>query len=81
MGEICERVIHNMDELEFAIFCIENMAIQLDVHAEQVYQALTLKSDLLYQYIIPEYEMLHTQSKEYILADILDAMKEAGVAI
>lgn len=29
--------IHNADELSFAIFCIENVAINLGVSAEKVY--------------------------------------------
>ena len=73
--------IVNSDELEFAIFCIENVAAKLGVNAENVYTALTEKSSILNDYIIPEYEMLHTQSKEYIVNDILDVMRERGVLI
>lgn len=73
--------IVNSDELEFAIFCIENIAAKLGVNAENVYTALTEKSSILNDYIIPEYEMLHTQSKEYIVNDILDVMRERGVLI
>lgn len=40
---------------------------------------LTEDSNILYDYIVPEYEMLHTQSKEYIVNDIVDFMKEKGV--
>ena len=69
--------IKNSNELEFAVFCIENLAVD----AIDVYKALTKKSDILYQYIIPEYEVLHTQSKEYIMDDILDVMEERGVEI
>lgn len=61
--------ITNTDELEFAVFCIENIAIKLEKNAEEVYQALTEKSDILSSYIVPEYEMLHTQSKNYIVDD------------
>ena len=32
-------------------------------------------------YIVPEYEMLHTQSREYIVDDLLDVMKERGVEV
>lgn len=71
--------IKNSSELEFAIFCIENVAAKLGVNAECVYQAFTEKSDILNGYIVPEYEMLHTQSKEYIVNDLLDVMKERGV--
>lgn len=48
---------------------------------EKVYLALTEKSDILSSYIVPEYEVLHTQSKEYIVRDILDVMKERGVYV
>lgn len=66
-------------ELEFAIFCIENIAVKLHIPAQEVYLALTQKSDILNEYIIPEYEVLHTQSKEYIVDDIIELMKERGV--
>lgn len=39
--------IKNIDELEFAVFCIENIAIKLGKHAEQVYSALTEKAVFL----------------------------------
>ena len=71
--------IEKSRELEFAIFCIENIAAKLGVSAEKVYDALTEKSDILNDYIIPEYEMLHTQGKEYIVDDIIEVMKERGV--
>ena len=51
----------------------------LGVSAEKVYDALTEKSDILNDYIIPEYEILHTQGKEYIVDDIIEVMKERGV--
>lgn len=73
--------IKNADELEFAVFCIENIAIRLGKNAEEIYQALTEKSDILHSYIIPEYEMLHTQSKEYIIDDIVSLMEERGITL
>ena len=42
---------------------------------------LTEKSDILKGYIVPEYEILHTQSKEYIVNDIIELMKEKGVEV
>ena len=71
--------IEKSRELEFAIFCIENIAAKLGVSAEKVYDALTEKSDILNDYIIPEYEILYTQGKEYIVDDIIEVMKERGV--
>ncbi len=69
----------NSKELEFAIFCIENVAIRLNVDAQKVYAALTEQTDILNGYIIPEYEVLHTQSRKYIIEDIIEIMKERGV--
>ncbi len=71
--------IKNSRELEFAVFCIENVAAKLGVDAARIYRAFTEKSDILRGYIVPEYEVLHTQSREYIVNDILDVMKERGV--
>ena len=73
--------IKNSSELEFVVFCIENVATRLGVDAERVYQAFTEQSDILSSYIIPDYEVLHTQSREYIVNDILDVMKERGVKV
>lgn len=49
--------IKNTDELEFAVFCIENIAMSL----KKWYRALTEKSDILNSYVIPEYEMFYPQ--------------------
>ena len=73
--------ITNIDELEFAVFCIENIAIRLGKNAEEIYQMLTEKSNILSNYIIPEYEMLHTQSKDYIVDDIISLMEERGIQL
>lgn len=71
--------IRNGRELEFAIFCIENIASFLGTDAQEIYKMLTESSNILNSYIVPEYEMLHTQSKEYIVNDIVEIMKERGV--
>ena len=68
-------------ELEFAVFCIESLAEKTRTDARRIYSMLTKESDILKGYIIPEYEVLHTQSKEYIVEDILEVMKERGVKI
>lgn len=76
-----DEKIKNFKELEFAIFCIENVAAELGVDGERVYQAFAEKGDILYGYIVPEYEVLHTQSREYIIDDLFDVMKERGVEV
>ncbi len=76
-----EEKIKNIQELEFVVFCIENIAEKLDLDAGRIYEALTEKSDILNEYIVPEYEILHTQSKEYIVDDIVEIIRERGVEV
>lgn len=66
---------------EFAVFCVESIAKRLNISARDVYLALTERSDILYGYVIASFDVLHTQSKEYIVNDILSVMKEAGVLV
>jgi len=66
-------------ELEFAVFCIENIAEKLGKTGDEVYKILTEKSDILDSYIIPCYDVLHTQGKSYIVNDILSYMEKRGV--
>ena len=83
--EISDRLdnskLKNTDELEFVVFCIENIAARLQKKPEEIYLALTEKSDILYSYVIPEYEILHTQSKDYIVEDITSLMAERGIEV
>ena len=76
-------IVHlgNMTEekLEFAIFCIESIAIYLDKNGSGVYKAFTEDSSLLYDYIVASYEALHTQGKDYIIEDILTVAKEQKI--
>lgn len=76
-----DKMMCGSRELEFAIFCIENVASRLHVDAQNVYVALSEQTNILNDYIIPEYEVLHTQSKDYIVDDIIDVMHERGVKI
>ena len=74
-----DKGIKNANELEFAIFCIENLAKRFHTNGETMYKLLTEQSDILDDYIVPEYEVLHTQDKEYILDELSEIMAERGV--
>lgn len=76
-----DKMMCESKELESAIFCIENIASRLHVDAQKVYVALSEQTNILKDYIIPEYEVLHTQSKDYIVDDIIDVMHERGVKL
>lgn len=49
-----EEKIENIKELEFAIFCIENVAERLGADARRIYELLIKKSNILDGYIVPE---------------------------
>ena len=66
------------EEMFFAVFCIENLAERLGIGGEEAYQMLAIQSKVLDEYIIPYYDALHTQGKEYIVNDILALMKKEG---
>ena len=52
-----DKMMCGSRELEFAIFCIENVASRLHVDAQNVYVALSEQTNILNDYIIPEYEV------------------------
>lgn len=69
----------NKDTVEFSVFCIENVAGKLGITGDEAYRLLSENGDILDEYIIPNYEILHTQSKEYIINDIIEYMKEVEI--
>ena len=73
--------IKSRRELEFAVFCIENVAAALGKTSGDVYRALSGDSGILRQYIVPSYDVLHTQGKDYIINDICEVMAERGVVV
>ena len=69
------------NELEFAIFCIENLGSYLKKNAKDIYRMLSGEDNLLDDYIIYGYEALHTQGKEYLMEDITDIMRRKGMEV
>ena len=69
----------NTKELEFTVFCIENIAEKLGLKGDEIYRLLTEESDILDNYIVPSYDSLHTQGKDYIINDIIEYMREKGL--
>lgn len=65
--------------LEFTIFCIEEVAAKLKLSGNAVYDLLAEKNSILSDYLVPSYDVLHTQSKQYIVDDIISLMREEGV--
>ena len=71
----------NQKELAFAVFCIESIAEYLGRKGDEVYKLLSEKSDILDNYIIPCWDALHTQGKDYIVHDIMEVMREKGLSV
>lgn len=65
-------------QIEFSVFCIENVALQLGKSGTEIFNLLHA-SGLLQNYIIPSYEALHTQSKQYIVDEIISILKERNL--
>lgn len=65
--------------LEFVIFCIEGLSERLERNADEVYRLLKNDTDIIDSYIIPCYEALHSQSKKYIIDDLIEVLNMKGV--
>ena len=64
--------------LEFVTYCIGKLAQVLKMSQREVYRRL-IQSGILYDYIVPSYDVLHTFSSRYLVEDLTDYMREKGV--
>lgn len=64
--------------LRFVTFCIRKLADVLNLPLVDVYQRLD-KSGILYGYIVPSYDVLHTFGTQYLMDDLTEYMREEGV--
>ena len=63
--------------MEFITFCVGSLADALNKSASQIYNALR-SSGVLEDYIIPCYDVLHTFSKDYLVDELTEVLKERG---
>ena len=64
--------------LEFVTYCIGQLSLLLKLPQREVYKRLK-KSGILYDYIVPSYDVLHTFGSHYRMEDRTEYMKEKGV--
>lgn len=64
--------------LEFVTYCIGRLSLLLHLPQRDVYDRLK-RSGILYDYIVPSYDVLHTFGSNYLMEDLIDYMKEKGV--
>ena len=74
-----KHVTMTAEQSFFAVFCIEALAEALGTTGDSIYKLLTEKSDILDNYIVPCYDALHTQGKEYIVRDLKELMQKQGI--
>jgi len=67
-------------ELTFSIFMLYSLADKWNMTPAAVYKILN-STGILDDYIIPCYDVLHTQGREYLVEDITDYVKEKGVMV
>lgn len=73
MGDIIE-IPHEQIVLAFVATCIEATARSLGVPYKEVYSRMK-KLDMIEKYIYPNYETLHTESRENIVKDMIECME------
>jgi len=64
--------------LNFVIFCVGSVADALKMSDKDVYQKMS-NADIISDYIVPCYDVLHTFSREYIVEDLVDLMNKKGI--
>lgn len=64
--------------LEFVTYCISKLSQVLRLSQREVYDRLN-RSGILYGYIVPSYDVLHTFSSRYLVEDLTGYMREKGV--
>ena len=60
-------------KLAFAASCVEGAARKLGVPYIEVYNRMR-KVDLINKYILPHYDVLHTESMEYLIEDVIECL-------
>ena len=66
--------------LEFAVFLIHALADAWNRPYRRVYQVLD-ETGILDDYILPFYDVLHTQGKQYLVEDITGFVRDKGVQV
>ena len=60
-------------KLAFAASCVEGAARKLGVPYIEVYERMK-RVDLIDKYILKHYDTLHTESREYLIEDVIECL-------
>lgn len=70
----------NQDSFSFVVYMIHACADRWNTSPSRVYCALK-RSGCLDHYLVPNYDILHTQSTDYVVEDITEYLKNQEVAV
>ena len=68
------------DVMSYVIYMIHQCARQWNLSPAKVYAKLS-EAGCIQSYLVPHYDVLHTQSSSYVLDDIQVYLQSRGVAI
>ena len=66
--------------MRFVVYMIHKCANTWGLSPSRVYQMLN-ESGCIQKYLVPYYDVLHTQSSGYVLEDIQQYLKNKGISI
>lgn len=72
MGERMQLPLEEI-KLAFATSCVEGAARKLGVPYIEVYERMK-KVELIDNYILKHYDTLHTESREYLIEDVIECL-------
>lgn len=67
-------------EMQFSVFMIHQLAEKWHMTPAEVYHTLS-KTQILDDYIIKYYDVLHTQGEQALVEDISGYAREKGIAV
>lgn len=70
----------NEKEMDFVVYCVENLANYISEDSVKVFDLLDA-NDLIEGYILKFYDILHTQSRDWIVEDLVEQLEKRGVKI
>ena len=68
------------DSLSFVVYMIHRCANQWGMSPSGVYRLLE-QSGCIQSYLVPHYDVLHTQSSGYVLDDIQQYLQKRGIIV
>ena len=70
----------NKESLSFVIYMIHRCAGKWKMTPSKVYRILD-ESGCIRSYLVPHYDVLHTQSSVYVLDDIQQYLQKRGIIV